>query len=163
MRQTEAFAASEDDRSVVITRTFDAPVHLVFEACSRPEHVKRWFGPVGWPLTLCEMDFRVGGRYRFAMTGPDGVQGTPFSGTYLEIVPDRRIVYDNAFELPGAETMVMHFDFTEENGRTTLTLNTLFASLAMKATHVGAGFVQGTGSGLSQLEELVAELVAKAR
>ena len=163
MSQNKPAQASQADRSVIITRVFDAPAHIVFEACSRPEHVKRWFGPVGWPLTLCEMDFRVGGRYRFAMTGPDGVQNPPFSGTYLEIVPNRRIVYDNAFELPGAETMVMHFDFTEEDGRTTLTLNTLFASLAMKATHVGAGFVQGTGSGLSQLEELVAELVAKAR
>jgi uncharacterized protein YndB with AHSA1/START domain len=153
--------ATENERSVIITRSFDAPAHVVFEACSWPEHVKRWFGPKGWPLTLCEMDFRVGGRYRFAMTGPDGVQNPPFSGTYLEIVPNRRIVYDNRFELPGAETMVMRFDFTEQDGRTLLTMHTLFASLAMKATHVGAGFVQGTGSGLSQLEELIAELVAR--
>ena len=163
MSQNDPTAASEDDRSVVITRTFDAPARLVFQACSKPEHVRRWFGPVGWPLTLCEMDFRVGGRYRFAMTGPDGVQGTPFSGTYLEIVPDRRIVYDNAFELPGAETMVMRFDFTEVDGRTTMTMHTLFGSMGMKASHVGAGFVQGTGSGLNQLEAVVADLVAQAR
>ena len=62
----------------------------------------QWFGPKGWPITLCEMDFREGGRFRFAMTGPDGKQNTPFGGEYLEIVPNRKIVYDNAFELPDA-------------------------------------------------------------
>ncbi len=81
-------AASESiaDREVVITRTYDAPARLLFEAWSKPEHLMKWFGPVGWPLTLCEVDFRKGGRFRFAMTGPSGQQNTPFGGEYLEIV-----------------------------------------------------------------------------
>jgi len=59
---------------------FDAPARLLFKAYSTREQLVKWFGPEGWPLTLCEMDFRTGGRFRFAMTGPDGVQNTPFGG-----------------------------------------------------------------------------------
>ena len=86
------------DREFTIVRDFDAPARLLFEAYSRPEHIKRWFGPVGWPVTLCEMDFRVGGRFRFAMTGPSGEQNTPFGGEYLELVPNERIVHTDAFD-----------------------------------------------------------------
>jgi uncharacterized protein YndB with AHSA1/START domain len=146
------------DREFVITRVYDAPARLLFEAWSKPEHLMKWFGPVGWPLTLCEVDFRKGGRFRFAMTGPSGRQQTPFGGEYLEIVPNRKIVFDNGFELPGAEKMVMTVTFDEKDGRTTLTIHTLFASLAMKATHIGAGFEDGINSGLDQLADVVANL-----
>ena len=158
-------AASESiaDREVVITRTYDAPARLLFEAWSKPEHLMKWFGPVGWPLTLCEVDFRKGGRFRFAMTGPSGQQNTPFGGEYLEIVPNRKIVFDNAFEAPGAEKMIMTITFDEKDGRTLLTFHTLFASVTMKKAHVDAGFVQGTGSGLDQLTDVVAAMtVGKA-
>ena len=97
------FGEPAADRTVTIARTFDAPARLLFEAYSTPKHLMKWFGPVGWPLTLCEVDFRVGGRFRFAMTGPDGVQNTPFGGEYLEIIPDRKIVFDNGFLLPEGE------------------------------------------------------------
>ena len=146
------------DREVVITRVFDAPARLLFAAYSRPEHLMKWFGPVGWPLTLCEVDFRVGGRFRFAMTGPGGVQNTPFGGTYREIVPDRKIVFDNGFETPGAQRMVMTVTFEETDGKTTLTLHTLFATAAMRAEHVGMGFIEGTNSAYDQLAEIVAAM-----
>ncbi len=158
MSTSERAPESIADREVIITRVFDVPAHLLFEAYSKPEHIMRWFGPEGWPVTHCEMDFRVGGRYRFAMTGPDGKQNTPFGGEYLEIVPDRKIVYDDSFESPGAEQMVVTVTFEEDAGRTTLTIATLFASLAMKQAHMGAGYSQGVGSGLDQLAELVAEM-----
>ena len=61
-------------------------------AYSAPGHIMKWFGPKGWPVTMCEMDFRKGGRFRMAMTGPSGKQNTPFGGEYLEIVPNRKIV-----------------------------------------------------------------------
>jgi uncharacterized protein YndB with AHSA1/START domain len=160
MRASEGAAERTAEREVVITRVFDAPAGVLFEAFSRPEHVSRWFGPRGWPVTLCEMDFRVGGRFRFAMTGPGGVQGTPFGGEYLEIVPDARIVYDNGVELPGAERMVVTTTFTEQGGRTTLTIHTLFASVAMRDEHVGGGYVDGVGSGLDQLAEVATEIAA---
>ncbi|WP_421999089.1 SRPBCC family protein [Reyranella sp.] len=157
-----AASEPEADRELIVTRSFDAPARLLFEAWSRPEHLKRWFGPVGYPVTMCEMDFRVGGQWRAAMTGPGGQQQTPFGGAYLEIVPDRRIVFSNGFELPGAEKMVMTVTFDEKNGRTLLTIRTLFASIAQRATHVGAGMAEGLGSGLDQLADLAAEMKKQA-
>ena len=101
----------EADREVIITRTYDAPARLLFEAWSKPEHLKKWFGPVGYPVTMCEMDFRKGGQWRAAMTGPGGEQQTPFGGEYLEIVPDRRIVFSNGFETArcGEDDLDRHF------------------------------------------------------
>jgi uncharacterized protein YndB with AHSA1/START domain len=151
------------EREVVITRAFDVPARLLFEAYSAPMHLTRWFGPSGWPLTLCEMDFRTGGRFRFAMTGPDGTQDTPFGGEYLEIVPDRRIVYTGAFETPDAETMIVTITFDEQGGQTTLTIHTLFASVAMKNEHLGLGYEQGLAAGLDQLADVVAEMQARER
>jgi uncharacterized protein YndB with AHSA1/START domain len=146
------------DREVVITRTYDVPARLLFEAWSKPEHLMKWFGPVGWPLTLCEVDFRKGGRFRFAMTGPSGEQNPPFGGEYLEIVPNRKIVFDNAFEAPGSEKMIMTITFDEKGGTTLLTYHTLFASAAMKREYVGMGFAEGAGSGLDQLAAVVAAM-----
>ena len=155
-------AEAAGDRELTITRSFDAPARLLFEAWSRPEHLKKWFGPVGYPVTMCEMDFRVGGQWRAAMTGPGGKQQTPFGGEYLEIVPNRRIVFSNGFELPGAEKMTMTITFDEKNGKTLLTIRTLFASIAQKATHVGAGMAEGIASGLDQLTDVVAAMKAAA-
>ena len=152
-----------DDLTLVITRVYDAPARLLFEAWSKPVHLMKWFGPVGWPLTLCEVDFRVGGRFRFAMTGSSGVQNTPFGGTYKEIVPNRKIVFDNGFEAPGAEKMIMTVMLDEDGGKTTLTLSTKFASEKMWREHVGAGFEQGTNSGLDQLADVTAAMRAKER
>jgi len=156
---------STTDRELVVTRIFDVPARFLFEAYSRPEHLRRWFGPRGWPLTLCEVDFRVGGRFRFAMTGPSGEQNTPFGGEYREIAPNRRIVFDNGFEEPDAPKMVMTVTLDEApDGRTTtLTLHTLFASAAMREEYVGVGMKEGIDSGYDQLAEVVAELQATSR
>jgi uncharacterized protein YndB with AHSA1/START domain len=151
-------AESLADRTHVITRVFEAPARFLFEAHSKPEHLMKWFGPKGWPLTLCQVDFRVGGRFRFAMTGPDGVQNAPFGGVYREIVPNRKIVYDNRFETPGSPTMVHTLTFDEQGGRTTFTLTTVFESIAMKDEYLGLGFDDGTNSGLDQLVDVVAEM-----
>lgn len=159
----EAGAEPEADRTFVMTREFDAPARLLFEAYSRPEHIRKWFGPVGWPVTLCEIDFRVGGRFRFAMTGPSGEQNTPFGGVYLEIVPNRKIVYDNGFHSPGAGRMVVTVTFDEKDGRTTLTMRTVFESVAMRDAHIGAGFEAGTASGFDQLADLAADMLRRER
>src|SRR5690606_5803392 len=82
------------EREIVLTRVIDAPRELVFEAWTKPEHVSQWFGPKGFVTTTHEMDFRVGGRWRFDMRGPDG---TVYDNrvVYLEIDPPRRIVFDH--------------------------------------------------------------------
>ncbi len=149
------------DRTHVITRHYDAPARLLFEAWSKREHLMKWFGPKGWPVTMCEVGFRQGGRFRMAMTGPNGVQDTPFGGQYREIVPDRKIVFDNGFESPGAPRMIVTVTLNETGGRTTLTINTLFESVAMKTEYLGLGFEQGFGSGLDQLADVAAALCAQ--
>lgn len=156
-------AEPESEREVTITRVYDAPARLLFEAYSKPEHIKQWFGPKDWPVTLCEMDFRVGGKFRFAMTGPSGRQNTPFGGEYREIIPNRRIVYDNGFETKGSGRMLVTVTFDETDGKTTLTIHTVFESVAMRNSHVSRGFEQGTNSGLDQLGDLVAAMAAQER
>jgi uncharacterized protein YndB with AHSA1/START domain len=142
------------------SRVMHVPARCIFAAHAHPEHLMRWFGPVGYPVTLCEIDFRTGGRWRMAMTGPDGVQGPPFGGTYLDIIPDNLIVYDNAFEdgkggdmnLQSAGRMVMTTRLIEKEGSTTITVTTLFASEAMKDEYLGVGMIEGIQSGFDQLE-----------
>jgi uncharacterized protein YndB with AHSA1/START domain len=147
---------AEHERTVTIVRDFDVPARVLFRAFSSPEHLRGWLGPPGYPLTLCEVDFRVGGRFRFAMTGPDGQQMMPFGGEYLTIVPNRELSYSNAFEQQGAETMVVTLRFEEHDGRTRLTQHTVFASAAMKAAHLHRGYEGGVLAGFEQLAALVA-------
>jgi uncharacterized protein YndB with AHSA1/START domain len=149
---------SDKDRSFVITRDFNAPARVLFEAYGKPEHLMQWFGPKDYPLTMCEVDFRVGGKYRFAMTGPSGTQNPPFGGTYLEIEPYRLIRFDNAFELPGSGRMIMTVTFDEQGGKTKLTLHTLFDSVAMRNEYLGLGFDLGTNSAFDQLVDVVAKI-----
>ena len=157
-------------REASITRAMNVPARYIFQAHSAPEHLMRWFGPVGYPVTMCEVDFRVGGKWRMAMTGPDGVQGPPFGGTYLEIVPHSRIVYDNAFEdgvggemnLKHAGRMVTTVTFDEQRGQTAVTVSTLFATVAMKDEYLGVGMIEGIASGLDQLVAIAADLQSLA-
>jgi uncharacterized protein YndB with AHSA1/START domain len=116
-----SLATKPANKTVVITRVFDAPRRLVFETWSKPEHLARWWGPNGFTLPGCEMDFRPGGAYRFVMRGPDGGD-YPFHGVYREIVEPERIVFtaiiDNA---PGNELMTT-VTFAEEGVTTRLTV-----------------------------------------
>lgn len=163
MSSGDGTEAPASEREIVITRVIDAPADVLFEAYANPEHCKKWFGPKGWPLTLCEMDFRVGGRFRFAMTGPSGKQNTPFGGEYLEIVTNKKIVFDNGFELPGAERMIVTYTYDEVDGKTAFTIHTLFSSVEAKNKHVGAGFEAGYNSAIDQMEELAKRMTAEAR
>jgi uncharacterized protein YndB with AHSA1/START domain len=154
-----------NDRTASVSRLMQVPAKYIFAAHAKPEHLMRWFGPVGYPVTMCEIDFRVGGKWRMAMTGPDGVQGPPFGGTYLDIVPNSRIVYDNRFEddgqsmnLQNAGTMVMTTTLVEKAGATTITVSTLFATVAMKDEYLGVGMTDGILSGFDQLEGVAREL-----
>ena len=139
------------DRVVIVRRTIRASAALLFTAYSRPEHLLRWYGPGNYPVTHAEVDFRVGGKLTMIMTGPDGKQGPPFGGTYLEIVPDERIVYENGFLMEGAEKMVVTITFTEQGDTTEVVVHTRFYTDASYHKHVELGFVMGTGMGLDQL------------
>jgi uncharacterized protein YndB with AHSA1/START domain len=107
---------------------------------------------------MAEVDFRVGGRYRFAMTGPDGKQNDPFGGEYLEIVPNERLVLTDAFEAPGNDPMRWTVTFAETDGKTTMTVHILFWSKEMKDQYLGYGMMEGAASSFDQLGTLVERL-----
>jgi uncharacterized protein YndB with AHSA1/START domain len=159
----------EADRTAVISRKMAVPARQLFAAHSKAEHIMRWFGPVGYPVTQCDYDFRVGGHWRMVMTGPDGVDGPPFGGEFLEIVPDRRIVFTDRFEdgkggamglKQAQDQMIFTTTFEESGGMTTVTVSVLFATVAMKDEFLGVGMIEGLSSGLDQWEEVARELAA---
>ncbi|MGD9955730.1 MAG: SRPBCC domain-containing protein [Candidatus Nanopelagicales bacterium] len=140
------------DREIVVTRWFDAPARLVFEAWSRPELFQRWWVPRSLGMTLyeCEMDVRTGGTYRLNFG-----EGMDFFGRYLEVVPPSRIVWTNDEGDEGGSVTTVTFD--EQGGRTLLVMSELFASAeALEAD--GGGAAEATEETFAQLEELLASL-----
>jgi len=105
------------DRQIVVTRLFDAPRTLVFEAWTKPEHVAHWWDPSGAQLLVCEIDLRPNGAFRFVNRAHDGGEGHSFSGIYREIAPPGKLVFGSPFG-SAVSTLV----FTEEGKRTRLTI-----------------------------------------
>ena len=126
--------ATRGDREIVMTRVFDAPKALVFEAVTTPELVKRWLtGPDGWELAVCEIDLRVGGKYRYLWRGPDGIE-MGMGGVYREIAAPDRVVATGKFDqawYPGEE--VSTFALVEAAGKTTLTPTVAYESREARA------------------------------
>ena len=117
----------KSDRELVVTRTFDAPPRLVFEAWTTPELFKQWWVPksVGATLLSCEQDVRVGGSYRLVFAHPEAATPMAFFGRYLEVVPNARLVWTNEESADGAVTTVT---FEEKDGRTLLVMSELYPS-----------------------------------
>jgi len=144
----------KSDREVVVTRSFDAPARLVFEAWSRPELFQRWWVPKSMGMTLhsCEMDVRTGGTYRLGFGGD-----MFFFGTYLEVIPPSRIVWTN--DEGGESGSVTTVTLTEQDGRTLLVMSELFPSKeALEAD--GGGAAEATHETFAQLDELLVELAS---
>jgi uncharacterized protein YndB with AHSA1/START domain len=144
-RNSAALAA---DRALVITRIFDAPPRLVFKAWSSCEHLARWMGPEGFRITSCEMDFRVGGKFRSCMRSPEGTDHW-ISGGYLEIDEPRRSVSTSAWEDPpgtrGHETVLTLTFEPEGRDKTRFTLHQAeFESVESRDGHEG-GWSQALG------------------
>lgn len=138
------------DREIVITRVFNAPRSLVFEAWTTPEHVRRWYSAE--PLGVCEIDLRVDGRWRYVMRAPDGGEHG-FSGEYREIVPPERLVYTEGYEgLPPGHDYLVTTTFAEHAGRTTLTSHLLYRSKKDRDGHVASGMEVGMRETLDRLE-----------
>jgi len=149
----------KSDREVVVTRTFDAPARLVFDAWSRPELFKKWWVPrsMGMTLSSCEMDVRTGGKYRLVF-GDDPANPMAFFGKYLEVVPDKRIVWTN--EESGDAGSVTTVTLEERDGKTLLVLTELYPTKeALDAAGTGAQEVMNETFG--QLDELLGELSAR--
>jgi uncharacterized protein YndB with AHSA1/START domain/uncharacterized glyoxalase superfamily protein PhnB len=149
------------DREIVMTRVFDAPRSLVFDAMTKPELLKRWlFGPPGWSFAVCEVDLKVGGAYRYVWRGPDGTE-MGMGGVHREIVPPERIVCTQLFDedWTGGEavgTMVL----TERDGKTTLTNTVLYSSREARDAVLKTPMEHGMAMGYDRLAELLTSPVS---
>jgi uncharacterized protein YndB with AHSA1/START domain len=146
------------DYEIALTREFDAPRALVFDAYTKPELVKRWLGVQGgWTLDECEIDLRVGGIYRYAWRRGDTVMR--MSGVYREIVPPKRIVATEEFEQPWYEgEAVGTVSFDEKNGRTTLTMTIRYATKAVRDMVLQSRMEEGVSASFELLAELLPTL-----
>lgn len=149
------------ERSLKVARTFDYPRELVFNAYTDGEALKQWFGPEGWPLTVSDMDFRVGGVWHYCMSGPNGEQAWGIA-TFQTITAPEQLVYEDAFSdadrnvVPPASTVTINF--IERNAaQTTLEMNILFASNDERDQVIGMGIEEGMGQTLDHLEEYLAK------
>ena len=146
------------DQEIRLTRLFDAPRHLVFEAMTRPEHVKRWWGRLGegYSVPVCEIDLRVGGKWRFVNRHPNGEAA--FHGEYREIAPPGRLVFTEIFEAFPDSVSVVTAEFTDEGGKTRMTATVRYPSLDVRDMVLASGMSRGAGISYDRLEDLVAEL-----
>jgi uncharacterized protein YndB with AHSA1/START domain len=146
------------DQEIRLTRLFDAPRRLVFDAMTRPEHVKRWWGCLGegYSVPVCEIDLRVGGSWRFVNRHPHGEAA--FHGEYREVTPPSRLVFTEIFEdFPDAVSVVTAV-FAEEGARTRMTVTAQYPSKEVRDMVIASGMARGAGISYDRLEDLVAEL-----
>lgn len=147
---------SEDE--IRMTRLFDAPRELVFEAMTRPEHVKQWWGRLGegYSVPVCEIDLRPGGKWRFVNRHPQGE--AVFYGEYREITPPSRVVFTEIYEPFPDSVSVVTALLTDEAGKTRLTATVRYASREVRDMVMGTGMANGASISYDRLEDLVAQL-----
>ena len=149
------------DEQILITREFDAPKHLVYEAWTTPELVKRWWSAKRGEMTIAEIDLRVGGKWRYVMVADGGFE-VGFHGEYREIVPNERIVstevYEGVPEGVPEEEAVNTATFTEVDGRTTLAILVQHTSKEHRDGHINSGMEDGLQDALDLLEQVAVSL-----
>lgn len=147
------------EREIVMSRVFDAPRSLVFDAWTRPELLKRWLGVRGgWSMVVCEVDLSVGGAYRFVWRGPDGAE-MGMGGVYREIAPPERLVATESFDDPwysgeAVDTTVL----VEEGGKTRATTTALYESEEIRDAVLESGMARGVAESYDMLAEYLASI-----
>jgi uncharacterized protein YndB with AHSA1/START domain len=153
------------DREIVVTRAFNGPPHIVFDAWTRPELVSRWWAPksLGVSIVSCEADVRVGGRYRYVLQTRTS-EVFAFSGTYTEVTPHSRLVYTTIFEPTGvastdeSEAAICTITFEAQGAKTHLVSRELYPSKGVLDAVLATGMETGMRVTMDQLDELVASL-----
>jgi uncharacterized protein YndB with AHSA1/START domain len=143
-----------------VTREFDAPKALVYRALTEPALIRRWWNAKRGEVTVCDVDLRVGGTWRYVMVVPDG-QEVAFHGKYREIVPNERLVYTEVFEMPGAtdeDAPLNTVTLEEHEGRTTLTSVTDCLSSETRDAIIATGMEAGMQDAYDLLEEVATAL-----
>ena len=149
------------DLELVVTRTFNGPAHIVFEAWTRPELLQRWWAPKSFGISFvsCEADVRTGGTYRFVFSHPAAEQPVAFFGRYIEVTPQSRIVWTNE---EGADGPISTVTFEEKDGKTLLVLRELYPSKQALDDAIASGST-GTSGASEQFEQLDGLLVTIGR
>lgn len=159
------------DLEIVMTRSFDAPRQLVWDAITKPEFLRRWmFTPPGWSWAECEMEVRVGGKFRWAWNGPDGRLALTIQGEHREVNPPSKIVHTERMEMgPGAGgcgpddacaapwELLATIELVEQGGRTQLTMTLLFGSKEARDGALASGMEHGVAAGYEALEALLVQ------
>jgi uncharacterized protein YndB with AHSA1/START domain len=145
------------DREIVITRLFDAPRGLVFDALTKPELIRRWLlGPGGWSMTVCTVDLRVGGAYRYVLRNDRNGAEMGWGGTYREVVRPERIVHTERFDQPmyTGESVITTV-LAEKGGQTILMARILFDSKTARDTVLSSGMERGVAASYNKLEQVL--------
>ncbi|MBD0280928.1 MAG: SRPBCC family protein [Thermoleophilaceae bacterium] len=148
------------DEQILITREFDAPKHLVYKAYTTPDLVRRWWHAGRGEMTVCEIDLRVGGKWRYVMVTPDGTE-VGFHGEYRELVPDERIVSTEVYEgVPGGDDdpALDTLTLIEADGRTTLTILMQLSNKQTRDMIIESGMEEGLQDALALLEQVAVSL-----
>lgn len=154
MKNTGSLAVTlPSDREIALTRVFDAPRQLVYDAFSKPEILKRWFGPRGWSLVRCDVDARAGGGFRFVLRTPDGRE-LGMRGVYRELDPPERSVHTESFDDFPGESQVTSV-LTEHDGVTTLLVTILYPSEQARDAVLKSGMEHGAAESYDKLAEVL--------
>ena len=155
-------AERKSEREVVVTRTFNAPARIVFEAWTKPELLKRWWAPKQFGISFlsCEADVRVGGKYRFVFGHAAAPQPMEFFGKYLEVTPHSRLVWTNEEGAEGGQVTTVTFE--EKGGKTLLVMRDLYPSKEALDEAIASGSTSGMGETFEQLDEFLSALGASA-
>ncbi len=148
------------DRELVVTRTFNGPARIVFEAWTKPELLERWWAPKSFGLTMisCEADVRVGGTYRLVFRHDAFPEPMAFFGRYIEVTPHSRLVWTNEEGEGGGQVTTVTFE--EKGGKTLLVMHDLYPSKEALDAAIASGSTSGTGETFEQLDELLLTLDA---
>lgn len=146
------------DTDIQLTRLFDAPPRLVFEAMTKPEHIRRWWGNLGdgYSVPVCEVDFRVGGKWRFVNRHPQG--DAEFYGEYREIAAPGRVVFTEIYAPFPDSVSVVTATLTEENGKTRLIATSRYPSKEIRDMVLSTGMERGAALSYDRLDEVAMEL-----
>lgn len=151
------------DLEIAMTRDFDAPRALVWEMFTRPEHVRQWWGCKHLEVTVCEIDLRVGGAYRYVGRMPDGTE-VPFTGVYREIIVPERIVYTEIYDVPMARDHegVVTTTFAENAGKTTVVSVVRYDTKETRDVVLGSGMESGVVAGYDHIDDMLEAQLRKA-
>jgi uncharacterized protein YndB with AHSA1/START domain len=155
MKKDTLTISTPSARELAHTRVFDAPRRLVFDALTKPDLLRRWYGPTGWSLVVCEIDLRVGGAWRFVGRRPDG-RTIGQSGVYREVVAPERLVNTETWDDWDAGETLVTTVLREEGGRTTLTSTMLFPSQEVRDVLIKNGMDSGAAETYDKLAALLA-------